>query len=745
MAESPLPTDAWATEPRFASLGHLFTTLWPETSSLPWRQLCLSALERDVLDAVDISLIRTLANLCENGQEKNQEDERNLPLLVILGCLCTKVKSGALRMVARPAPLAEALLEWLVIDLEKNPNESLFDNQTPAALCQDWAQAFLDAAQAGRYARILGDAPEYKPLILHDNALYFQKHYASEASVGNALRRRLHPWENSAITFKDITAPQARAALEDTLQKNPLLHFPRTGDSARTEPLVLAPEQQAAVALALRGRLLVVSGGPGTGKTTLIAALLRTLARAASLDAARSLAGGIRLAAPTGRAAHRLGESLRQSFAALEAAGTATEQDKALAALPCSTLHRLLGYNPVTGRFRHTQANPIDADLVVVDEVSMVDIFMLAKLLEALRPETRLVLVGDRHQLPSVEAGAVLADMLPDTDSDCQSNGQSNSEPATAAHQWLRDCGLAPPASPQSLPNGFSVILSRSHRSTQGILEAAQHINLGNFQGTLAVLAPQFFDTLGGPAGTGKEPSESATQGCRLLLAPDGNFRTHRDQLLAHWTAFHYPDKTGFGACIRRIAALQTDSPALQVELEEAFRGVDQARILTLTRKGPFGCETVNHRIRERFLGSLGNKRARHDNAFPGAPILILENDYQKQLFNGDVGLIIALDGRQCAVFRGPEGFKFFPVTFLPRFELAFATTVHKSQGSEYAHVLLLLPEKDGRLCYREAVYTAVTRAKTFAGIYGTPEVLEKALAREIRRNSGLPSYLSGF
>ncbi len=714
-----IPFGTWSPEPRHASVGHLFTTLWPETSALPWRTLCIAALERDALDGVDVSLILTLSNLCDGSED--------LPLLLTLGCLCSTVKTGALRLRLTQDHLASALRDWLCLDLDKHPDLPLFDGKTPAQLGHDWARNFRMQVETGRYDRILGKPPEYKPLLLHDDSLYFQKHFAAEASVGNALGKRL---VQSRISTTHDVALHYRSVLEEVLSHNPLLRTTPSGPL----PLRLAPEQQAALALALRGPLLVVSGGPGTGKTTLIAALLRVMTRAIPLDVAR-----IRLAAPTGRAAHRLGESLRESYSSLEASGRATPTDIALGALTCSTLHRLLGYNPVTGRFRHTRSNPIDADLIVVDEVSMVDIFMLARLLEALRPETRLVLVGDRHQLPSVDSGAVLADLLPEDEKDYREE--------EGTREWIRACGLEPPDSPHALPNGFSVALARSHRSAEGILEAAVLINQNapenssHFRATLNFLEPRPFSDMGAPVGPGQGGNEIVTPGCRLLLAPDNNYRAHRDKLLSHWVNFHYPEKSGHGACIRKIASLTSGSPELSAELDKAFAGIDRARILTLTRKGPFGCETVNRRIRNLLLGSSSRKFPQSGEGFPGAPILILENDYRKQLYNGDVGLIVNLSDRQIAVFRGADGFAFYPIPFLPRFELAFATTVHKSQGSEYAHVLLLLPEKDGKLCYREAVYTAITRAKFFAGIYGSPEILEQALKRQIRRNSGLRKY----
>ncbi|MEO7425624.1 MAG: AAA family ATPase, partial [Fibrobacteria bacterium] len=442
-----------------------------------------------------------------------------------------------------------------------------------------------------------------------------------------------------------------------------------------------------------------------------------------------------------------------------------SEADRLVRGLACGTLHSLLRYNPGSGEFFHRAHRPLPADLVLIDEVSMVDIFALASLLAALEEGACLVLIGDMDQLPSVEAGSVLADLV--------------SGPDGGVHP-LRD---------------NLILLDRSHRSEARILDVTRRINAMDGSGALAALAPplaleeraleaKVLETKGPEAkdAAGRRtgaiwPVAFLDQGkrvcpeggCRLLLPAGsgpaaGKYRASWSAWLDAWIDFHYlghsldparfPDRTlaaprraAYADIIRELCALPSaEDPRREGLLEEIFAYLDQARILTFTRKGWHGAVNVNRSVRERLVrGWDPYAAAEGTGGFAGSPILILENDHGKGLFNGDVGVQIRIQGRDLVCFRRADSFRAFPAAFLPRHESAFAMTVHKSQGSEYDQALVLLPESGNRLLYKETLYTALTRARDFAGVYGPKEVFLEAVGRKVMRESGLPQYLSAI
>jgi exodeoxyribonuclease V alpha subunit len=425
----------------------------------------------------------------------------------------------------------------------------------------------------------------------------------------------------------------------------------------------------------------------------------------------------IRLAAPTGRAAQRLAESIQRSLqgvrypslGAVEVGSeTATEitLDQYVANLSCETLHSLLRYNPGTGEYFYHQHRPIPADLVLIDEVSMVDIFVLARLLNALEENASLVILGDRDQLPPIDSGSVLADLI-----QCKN------------------------VIDHPLRNNIA-ILEHSHRSKAGILDVTRKINAQDGIGAMESM------------GTTPTPDE----GCHLILphgpgaSPQG-YRSGWKNCLDSWVHAHYLRQGAYGALIEKLSTFKSMEEAdFKVVLTELFICLDQSRILTFTRKGWHGCVTINQTVREILLRKWDPQAAlKSSDGFHGSPILILQNEYSKGLFNGDVGIFLRIQGRPIGFFRRGDDFVNFPTTFLPRYETAFAMTIHKSQGSEYDQVLLVLPESGNRLLSKETLYTAITRAKYFAGIYGSREVFLEAIANKVERESGLPDYLRGL
>jgi exodeoxyribonuclease V alpha subunit len=748
-----------------------------------WGGIEHAAMDKGVLDRVDAALIRSLARRIERSDD--------LAFHAVVGCLLSTVRSGGLRIPLEPGPLALRLEEFLrpLLEALVSPGGKPDDAEStspapesgaediriveaaenPTAMAVRLAREFDAGRAAGSYAAVIGSPPEFLPLLQSGGGLYFQKHQAAEASAGFRLAGLLSARDSG------LDPAGTRNLLDTVLDRVPL----RLSPAPDAPAMVFDPRQREALALALRKRFTVISGGPGTGKTSLAANLLRAWTRAwldmrgRSADAVSRPASEmprIRLAAPTGRAAQRLAESLRRSLETVRPEGrgdAGSGPDRFVADLPCETLHALLRYNPGTGDYFHQAHRPIPADLIVIDEVSMVDIFALSRLLEALEKDACLVLLGDMDQLPSVEAGSVLADLVPG---------------AGVSDHPLRD---------------NLVILERSHRSEAGILDVTRRINAMDGIGALAAMPPPL--TLSPPAWpvTFAEEGRKITPGggCRMLAPARGHgqpadYRAGWAAWLDSWIDFHYldhsfhpgnhpgrllaaprsasyetlvaglcafrpPEDGLFHAALAGKPASGGPSPAVSgdpvflewfARLGELFGYLDQARILTFTRKGWHGSVSVNRRIRERLVRRWDPRAPIiGTEGFNGSPILILENDHSKGLFNGDVGVLLRLAGRTLAFFRRADSFLAFPAAFLPRHETAFAMTVHKSQGSEYDQALLVLPESGNRLLYKETLYTALTRARYFAAIYGPEEVFLEAVGRKVVRESGLQSYLGAM
>ncbi|WP_024892084.1 exodeoxyribonuclease V subunit alpha [Luteimonas huabeiensis] len=452
--------------------------------------------------------------------------------------------------------------------------------------------------------------------------------------------------------------------------------------------------QARAAALALRRALLLITGGPGTGKTTTIARLL-VLRIALALRHGRP-PPRIALAAPTGRAAERMAESLRRAVQAIAAAGLDPAVRAALpGALPetASTLHRLLGTIPDSPAFRHHADNPLPLDLLVVDEASMVDLPLMSKLVDAVADGAQLILLGDADQLPSVEAGDVLAAIL-------AAAGPGDALPPADAETLRPLLGDATPTDPDTAGlRGHRVRLLRGYRQHAGfdLAPLADAARSGDADAALALLR--------GGTLRGVEFHEDA-------LDP---LESHRDDLLAHW---------------RSLA----DAPDPTTGLVRAQR----LRLLTALREGPQGARGLNARI-EALLS--GRRTGPAPAWFPGRLLLVTENSYRHRLFNGDIGLCLPDEhGVPMAWFPGdgPGSVRAFHPAALPAHDSAFAMTVHKAQGSEFDEVWLQLPRQAGRVLSRELVYTAITRARRRLHVAGSAQVLRDALARHAVRMSGL-------
>ncbi|RNF83644.1 exodeoxyribonuclease V subunit alpha [Montanilutibacter psychrotolerans] len=609
-------------------------------------------------------------------------------------------RSGALRALDHalaqalrrldPATPDAVLAGAALASLAVGSGHAAFDPARPWLLLDgtiEWPQAqpWLDSLSASRWVTLPAKsdtAATDAPLVLDGGLLYLRRYREYERRLAARLQGiAAHPPAAGATTSGDVAA---LAPLFAAL-------FPQAhqGDD----------RQARVAALALRRSLLLVTGGPGTGKTTTITRLLVLLVAQARLAGAAP--PRIALAAPTGRAAERMAGSLRNALAQLR---DLPGVDRALCdELPASasTLHRLLGTLPDSPRFRHDAAHPLPVDVVIVDEASMVDLPLMCKLVEAVPDGARLVLLGDPDQLPSVEAGDVLAGILAAAGAgdalsvdDAHALAALIGEPAKVAG----DAGSGPAALA-----GHRVQLQRGYRQAEvfHLAPLANAVRDGDADRTLALLrggelaGVHFHEDLADP------------------------LDDHRDVLLGHW---------------RELAAAATPADAL------ARAG--ELRLLTALRDGPQGARGLNARIEDALLGrTRGN-----GTPFHGRLLQITENSYRHRLFNGDIGICLR-DGNGALVAwfaDGSEaGVRGFHPAALPAHEGAFVTTVHKAQGSEFDAVWLQLPRQDSRVLSRELVYTALTRARRELHVCASEAVLRAALSRHAQRVSGLARRLA--
>ena len=573
------------------------------------------------------------------------------------------------------AVLAGAALASLAV----GQGHAAFDATRPQVLL-DVPPVWPDTAKwesawrASRWiARPADETPsDAAPLVFEHGLLYLRRYREYERRLASGLRR---------VAAEPLPPPDAPALA-------PLFRvlFPNASADAA---------QARAAARALVQALLLVTGGPGTGKTTTIARLLLLLLEQARIGGAP--APRIALAAPTGRAAERMAASLRATATRLS--GLPGREPALCDALPADarTLHRLLGPIPDSPRFRHDAEHPLPYDVVVVDEASMVDLPLMCKLVEAIGPATRLVLLGDPDQLPSVEAGDVLAAIVDAAGADASPSAPERDLLGLPAESVTGDLFATRSVAPLA---GHRVHLQRSYRQAESLQLAplAQAVREGDADRACALLRGQALEGVHFHAET-TDPLSPAL----------------RETLLSPWRAL-----------------LQATDPAQALDL------ADRVRVLTALRDGPQGAGPLNARIEDALAGP---QRAPY---FHGRLLLVTENSARHSLFNGDIGVCLRDDaGAMVAWFAGRDGVRGFHPAALPAHGGAFAMTVHKAQGSEYDAVWLVLPRADARPLTRELVYTAATRARRALHVCAGEDVLRIALARRIERISGLRQRLA--
>ncbi len=513
-----------------------------------------------------------------------------------------------------------------------------------------------------RATAVVGAPGEYKPLVLdHRNRLYLYRYWQYELHLAAAIQTRL------------AAAPQEA---DPSLVRSVLQKY-------SDGPTGLHLWQLVAAVTALTRTFCVITGGPGTGKTFTVGVILELL---------RSHSPGLSvcLCAPTGKATARLQEALQQGAALAPAA----------APQRICTIHRLLGARQGSTALRHTRENPLPADVVIVDEASMVPLALMTKLVAAVPPHCRLILLGDRDQLASVEAGSVLGDICEAAALNrfsaafCKTffdlTGRQVGGHGRDAAPGLRDC---------------AVELTHSYRfdATAGIGALSAAVN----------------------AGDGAQ--------CRALITRAAD------------PAIHYRELPARDELERRLEAVVQAwcEPMVAAEtIAEASARCASFKILCAHRRGPYGVAGINSLI-EKILHARGRLDPRR-RFYPGRPVLITCNDYTLRLFNGDTGIIREGEhGEPLCFFPDPGGsFRGVVPGRLPEHETAYAITIHKSQGSEFDTVLIILPEQDSPLLTRELLYTGITRAKRQVELWAPLEVVSAAVRKRFERASGLRDRL---
>ena len=513
------------------------------------------------------------------------------------------------------------------------------------------------------------------PLILdNSNRLYLHRYWNYESKLAELIKERCRTDLNRITPFTpgsiSSVSKYFKASANDTIDW-----------------------QQVAIFAGIVNDLTLITGGPGTGKTTVVSAILTIL-----LDNDPNLS--IKLCAPTGKAAGRLKESIAEELPNLNPKNPGTKQR--LKELESYTIHRLLEGIRLTPHFRRNESNPILADVIIIDEASMVSLTLFAKLMDAIPKSARVILLGDKDQLASVEAGAVVASIYEASE---HNHFSSDFCKAFKSIQENNNCSLAPIHNNTNLTNSVVLLnISRRFDDTKGIGLLKNAINKGVLQ----------YDHI-----------RSSEELC-LINTP--NFQDIESKINSYIENLTL-NIDGSEVMFRNYVNAAT--------VEEAYHIFSEFRILCSHYVGKYGVKNINDIIHKLLLGA--------ERITKGAPVMITENNNQLELYNGDIGLIWPdKAGNSKAYFPhlNSEKLRSISISALPAYDQVYAMTIHKSQGSGFQKVLMILPDRDSPLLTKELIYTGITRAKKHCEIWANDDILAKAVLRKTERDSGLKDKL---
>ncbi|MCP5004120.1 MAG: exodeoxyribonuclease V subunit alpha [Planctomycetes bacterium] len=746
-------------------------------------------MEAGMVSSLDLISARFLYGLVELNQAEKTDDNLQLFLVLLFASLgAGSVKFGSKNEKGdidiyndahRLMDMGYSLLSSASSDSSQGLLLSYIDARFPdgfKTIISHVVAAFIEDKPLNNYSSLLELSDNVddgvstgRPIIL-DNSIdaagfYFRKFHGCEAAIEEFLKMRCRQQTD------DFDEKKVAESLEDVINTSPLTF---SADSREPWKMELNTRQQVSLAMAARNPFTVITGGPGTGKTTIVVNLIRILRRLHGIGV-----GDVRLAAPTGRAAARLQESVQAGLASIQGdpeKDINLKNDLQFMDLRGQTLHSLLKYQSYKSAFTLNYYNKVPARLIIIDEVSMVDIVMFRRLMEAMDDNTHIVLLGDRNQLPSVEAGAVLGELASVFYDDM---GECNSLSVTSLNYLKRvlpECNGIGDLKPFEGKHTFLdrlVVLTESRRSVREIREVSDAVNSGN-PDNVNLQSPIVLPVVRVDEKPGKsvwsEVESGAEVGCRFVKTDGMSGRDGLESVLRAWATEFYltvnerSGKLDYRGILDEIFTLNNDEPAvfsriikpnidgntelnpLYVLLKNAFSFLALARCLALVKKGIFGTEGINKYLQDylyKKLEPVRNTGSRpFAGLFSGLPIMISHNNYKLRLFNGDVGVVVKLGSGYKVFFERYGRFECFDYGNLPPHQPAFAMTVHKSQGSEFDNLLLILPEARNQLMTREILYTGITRARKFVGIYGTTEILNECIKGEVNRKSGLGERL---
>ncbi|WP_339935816.1 exodeoxyribonuclease V subunit alpha [Vreelandella glaciei] len=720
--------------------------------------LCERWVSRGWLRDLDLALVRFL-----------DRETQNAPPLLLLGAALASHQLGRGHVCLDIAATLEAPDFALSL-----PPEGDDLNDPPPLPSHVLATLTLPEWQAAlNHPTLISDGHGNTPLVVSQSGntskLYLRRYWQFEQTLHQEIANRLTIKDGDALCRSQTCRWSDTSAMDDASHPDILAN----ALNILFKPIDTLDWQKAACALATRSPFSIITGGPGTGKTTTV---VRLLALLQTLQLAQPNAHPlrIRLAAPTGKAAARLNESIAGQVNDLPLSGleslldehSATASSNAIdIPTEVTTIHRLLGARADTRHFRHNAANPLALDVLVVDEASMVDIEMMTALLSALPTSAKLVLLGDKDQLASVEAGAVLGDL-------CRRADAAHYTPATA--QWLAE--LTDHPLPEALidPNGQPLdqaitMLRVSHRFTEtsGIGQLAQAINQplneelrerDKHQAVHSVLNNGYADLHHLVLKPDAQNEDSALE--RLVITGSPERFPNAGEGRTNFKGAPMAPPTGYQHYLNTLASERPDTTLAFEENGEAYdawakqvlSAYSRFQLLCALRKGPWGVEGLNLRIaktlrHEKLL--FGNDHTLEKGWFEGRPVLVNQNDYSLKLMNGDIGITMAVPdprtpGRTLLRVAFPTSDTEIPIHWvlpsrLHAVETVFAMTVHKSQGSEFQHTALLLPQTPNPILTRELVYTGITRARDWLTLIEAKRgILNDTVTREVMRISGV-------
>jgi exodeoxyribonuclease V alpha subunit len=696
------------------------------------------------------------ANLCERIEELDLsrsdvlialelvrlESNRSRPsqfalFYTILASMVSK-KRGSVRFDLSAETEGGSLSERLqrnLPELETDPLPTALLTDRAGTPRPDWnalAREVHDLLDDRDALTILGETDESVPLILDDEQLYHQRTFAEERRLADAVNNRI-----LSDSFQSFAPDRSVSAdsVTDALQR---IHS--------LSDFELTPKQQYGVLTAVCTPLSLVTGGPGTGKTFIVISIIRLLTELGVSP------GDIAIAAPTGKAANRLGETINK-----ELEPSANEWDRRIAEelKDPGTLHRLLGYSEKREGFYHHENRPLPYQYVIVDEASMIDLTLMEQLFSAVADRSSLCLLGDANQLPAVESGAVFRDLVPETIS-------TNVPWRSLAVSPLEKESLndPEPLSRQSVRLEQNFRVETGGTEAENLLSVSEQLNQGGKE--LVFLKPDQSSSDPTSICLRKSLENLQFQGVEQFetiscnnVTSSGDFAVSGDRfdrLLRFWYEQWYGEgpmstESGRMSTVKDEFSVRNDEPdASHTELDRIFRQYNRAQLLSVTRRTPMGSREINQFLHQYHRNNIeGSTTGGFRRYQPGEPIIMTQNDYDRKLFNGDQGIILRVKQEESgsvkpmAVFPGLEGYRAFYLGPLrSQLNHAFALTIHKSQGSEFDHVGIVLPGENVPHFTRELLYTGVTRARQSVTFFGSRDMLKDGARARDERNSGL-------